>query len=85
MIKTLHDKDPNKWQKTTLKHFKNVMEKLCHPEQEEEQNTKDEEEEKEQIVIDPYIILTTKDYLGRIPIYHAITNGANVKIKPTVK
>ena len=85
MIKTLHDKDPNKWQKTTLKHFKNVMDKLCHPEQEEQQNTKDEEEEKEQIVIDPYIILTTKDYLGRIPIYHAITNGANKYVVDYIK
>ena len=51
MIKTLHDKDPNKWQKTTLKHFKNVMDKLCHPEQEEEQNTKDEEEDKDKLLL----------------------------------
>ena len=31
MITSLHDKDSSKWQKTTLKHFKNLLHQLCNP------------------------------------------------------
>jgi len=84
MIKTLYEKDSSKWQKTNLKHFKNLMETLCYPVQNKESENGDDKE-KEALSIDPYVILTRKDYLGRIPIYHAITKGANKYVIDYIK
>ncbi len=81
MITSLHDKDSSKWQKTTLKHFKNLLHQLCNPI--EEVGKDDESGEAISPTgkpIEPYDLLIKNDYLGRTPIFHAVTQGANKSV-----